>query len=139
VRGWLLDVNTLLGCGWKSHANHAELIGWLLRSNEWATCPISESGFVRISMTKAYEASFDDAQKSLATLCALEGHRFVIDDVSAASLPTLASYKETTDAHLVTLANLHGLRLATLDRELIGKPWAMGVAESPPSSLTPDI
>jgi predicted nucleic acid-binding protein len=139
VRGWLLDVNTLLGCGWKSHANHAVLLGWLLQVNEWATCPIVESGFVRISMTKAYEASFYDAQKSLATLRALEGHRFVTDDVGAASLPTLTSYKETTDAHLVTLAKRHGLRLATLDRELITKPWAMGVAESPLSSLTSEL
>jgi hypothetical protein len=76
-------------------------------------------------------ATFDDAQKSLATLRALRGHRFLTDDVAAALLPVLSSYKDTTDAHLVTLAKRHGLRLATLDATLIGKSWAAGAAENP--------
>lgn len=108
MNGWLLDVNVLLACGWKSHADHVALLDWLLHASEWATCPLTESGFVRISMTTAYRAAFDDARKSLATLRALKGHRFVVDDVDAASLPLLASYSETTDAHLVTLAKRQG-------------------------------
>ena len=39
--------------------------------------------------------------------------------------------KDTTDAHLVTLARRHGLKLATLDEILITKPWAVGIAENP--------
>ena len=39
--------------------------------------------------------------------------------------------KDTTDAHLVTLAKRHGLKLATLDEALLAKPWAAGVAENP--------
>ena len=127
----MLDVNVLLACGWKSHVDHSTLLGWLLQVNDWATCPITESGFMRISMTTAYQATFDNAQKSLATLRALRGHRFVVDDVEAALLPVLTSYKDTTDAHLVTLAKRHGLKLATLDGTLIAKPWAAGVAENP--------
>jgi uncharacterized protein len=103
VNGWLLDVNVLLGCAWKSHADHAALLQWLLQTKSWATCPLTESGFVRISMTTAYRASFEDARKSLTTLRALPGHHFVADNVDAASLPTLTSSKDTTDAHLVTL------------------------------------
>ena len=131
MSGWLLDVNVLLGCGWKSHADNLALLSWLLQANDWATCPLTESGFMRISMTTAYQATFDDARKSLATLRALRGHRFLSDDVDAALLPVLSSYKDTTDAHLVTLAKRHGLRLATLDGSLITKPWAAGIAENP--------
>ena len=131
MNGWLLDINVLLGCSWKSHADNTALIGWLLQVNDWATCPLTESGFMRISMTTAYHASFDDARRSLATLCALRSHRFLTDDVKAALLPVLSSYKDTTDAHLVILAKRHGLKLATLDGTLIGKPWAIGVAENP--------
>jgi len=131
VSGCLLDVNVLLACGWKSHVDHSTLLGWLLQVNDWATSPITESGFMRISMTTAYHATFDNARKSLATLRALRGHRFVVDDVEAALLPVLTSYKDTTDAHLVTLAKRHGLKLATLDGTLIAKPWAAGVAENP--------
>lgn len=106
MNGWLLDVNVLLACGWKSHAENQTLLGWLLQVNDWATCPLTESGFMRISMTTAYQATFDDARKSLATLRALPSHRFLTDDVEAALLPVLSSYKDTTDAHLVTLAKL---------------------------------
>lgn len=51
MKGWLLDVNILLGCSWKSHADHSALLDWLLQADEWATCPITELGFVRVSMT----------------------------------------------------------------------------------------
>ncbi len=135
MSGWLLDVNTLLGCAWKTHADHNALLSWLVQVKDWATCPMTQSGFMRIRMTVAYRASFEDARKSLATLRALPGHRFLTDDVDAASLPVLTKYKDTTDAHLVTLAKRHGLMLATLDGELITKPWAAGVAENPLSSL----
>ena len=128
---WLLDVNVLLGCGWKSHSDHPALLAWLLQLPDWATCPLTESAFMRISMTTAYQATFDDTRKSLATLRALRGHRFLTDDVHAALLPVLTSYKDTTDAHLVTLARRHTFKLATLDTTLLGKPWAFGVAENP--------
>lgn len=128
---WLLDMNVLLGCGWKSHPGHPALLDWLLRTQDWATCPLTESAFMRISMTTAYQATFDDTRRSLTTLCALRGHRFLVDDVNAALLPALKSYKDTTDAHLVTLAKRHGLKLATLDASLLSKTWAAGVAENP--------
>jgi hypothetical protein len=50
VSGWLHDVNVLLGCGWKSHADNSALLGWLFQARDWATCPLTESGFMRISM-----------------------------------------------------------------------------------------
>ncbi len=131
MSGWLLDVNALLACAWKSHADHAPMLAWLLQTPQWATCPLTESGFVRISMSAAFQARFEDARTSLATLRALPWHRFLTDDVEAAALPVLTSYKETTDAHLVTLAKRHRLRLATLDAALTRQPWAVGVAENP--------
>lgn len=136
MSGWLLDVNVLLACAWKTHAEHPALLHWLLRANHWATSSIVELGFLRVSMTSAYEASFADAQQSLATLLAIKGHRFLADDVNTASLPTLTSYRETTDAHLVTLAKRHRLVLATLDMALIVKPWAIGIAQNPLLSKT---
>jgi predicted nucleic acid-binding protein len=78
VSGWLLDVNVLLGCGWKSHAEHAALLRWLQKVEEWAACPVTELGFVRIGMTTAYQASFDDARKSLVTLRGLSDRKSVV-------------------------------------------------------------
>lgn len=128
---WLLDVNSLLACGWRTHADHSGMLNWLMRVGDWATCPITESGFVRISMTVAYQASFENARQSLSSLRALPGHRFIKDDVDAASLPLLTSHKEVTDGHLVSLAKRHGFKIATLDAALIKKAWATGIAENP--------
>ena len=57
-----------------------------------------------------------------ALLGLLAGHRFLSDDVHAALLPAFSSYKHTTDAHLVTLAKRHQVKLATLDTALIAQP-----------------
>lgn len=86
---------------------------------------------MRISLTQAYDASFDDAQQSLATLRALKGHHFVVDDVNAKLLPALTSHRDTSDAHLVILAKRSTRRLATLDAMLLKKSWADGIAENP--------
>jgi predicted nucleic acid-binding protein len=94
------------------------------------TCAISELGFVRISLSSAYAATWEDVQESLKKLHARNGHQFLADDVKGTDAPETSS-KDTTDAHLVALAKRHGLRLATLDRILASKSWAAGIAENP--------
>jgi predicted nucleic acid-binding protein len=49
----------------------------------------------------------------------------------SAALPVISSFKDTTDAHLVTRAKRHDLKLATLDAGLVTRPWAAGVAQNP--------
>ena len=88
-------------------------------------------GFLRVSMSVAYGASFGDAQTALQALLQLKAHRFLTDAVAADSLPALASGNDVADAHLVRLAASHGLKLATLDGTLSQKAWAAGIAEKP--------
>jgi len=128
---YLLDVNVLLAAAWSSHAAHARVNRWLSKVAEFATAPVTQMGFLRVSMSAGYGASFGDAQTALGAILKLKSHRFLRDGVVAASLPVLASGKDVTDAHLVRLAAGHGLKLATLDEILCKKPWAAGVAESP--------
>jgi predicted nucleic acid-binding protein len=64
----LLDVSFLLACGWSSHARHAAARTWLERQSAFATNPLAELGFVRVSMTPGYRASFADAQAALANI-----------------------------------------------------------------------
>ena len=127
----VLDVNLLVACAWSSHAFHSRANRWLNSASQFATAPITQMGFLRVSMSQAYGSSFGDAQAALQAILQLPSHRFLADAVQANSLPTLSGGKEVTDAHLVKLAGNHGLRLATLDDELCGKPWAIGIAENP--------
>jgi len=91
---------------------------------------IMELGFMRVSLSPAYTATWQDAHRSLSNLLARPRHRFLPDDVSAIASPE-TSYKDTTDAHLVQLAKRHGMRLATLDAALIAQPWAKRIAINP--------
>jgi len=127
----LLDVNLLLACAWSSHADHVRANRWLNAQPEFATAPVTQMGFLRVSMSAAYGAPFGDAQIALNAILQLKSHRFLTDAVQADALPTLAGGQDVTDAHLVRLAASHGLKLATLDGGLCKKPWATGIAENP--------
>ena len=47
----LLDVNALVALAWDSHVHHAAVRAWFSTNSRdgWSTCPVTESGFVRVS------------------------------------------------------------------------------------------
>lgn len=118
----LLDVNALVALAWDSHVHHEAVRAWFATKSAdgWATCPVTESGFVRVSSnpkvlpgTIAVEA----ARGVLSALRAAGGHRFLTNDVSLADsdVPPIVGHQQVTDAQLLTLARRHGLRLVTFD------------------------
>lgn len=118
----LLDVNALVALAWDSHVHHAAMLKWFAAegSSGWATCPITESGFVRVSSNpKALPSAIgiSAARGVLTALRALDGHRFLSDDVSIVDtdVPEVAGYRQVTDAHLLTLARRSEMRLVTFD------------------------
>ncbi len=118
----LLDVNALVALAWDSHVHHARMRSWFAENSSqgWATCPITESGFVRVSANpKVLPAAIgiDAARAVLSALRALESHRFLTDDVSLSDgdIPRVTGYRRVTDAHLLTLARRRGVRLVTFD------------------------
>lgn len=133
---YLLDVNLLLACVWRSHAQHSRASAWLDRQAVFATCPLSQLGFLRVSLSPGYRATPGDALAALDDLTSRKGSRFVADDLPADGIPTVSSHADVTDAYLVALAKSHGFRLATLDGSLCAKEWAQGVAENPLGGVT---
>jgi toxin-antitoxin system PIN domain toxin len=130
----LLDVNALVALAWDSHVHHVTMRGWFAanRSAGWATCPITESGFVRVSSNPKVLPSpigVDAARGVLAALRSLEGHRFLLDDVSIADadIPVIAGHRQVTDAHLVALARRRGTRLVTFDAGVLALAEARDV------------
>ena len=122
----LLDVNALVALAWDSHVHHATMRAWLTAndSSEWATCPITESGFVRVSSNPIVLPSaigVDAARGVLTALRAHSGHRFLTDDVSMSDsdVPSIAGYRQVTDAHLLTVARRHEVRLVTFDSSIL--------------------
>jgi toxin-antitoxin system PIN domain toxin len=122
----LLDVNALVAMAWDSHVHHVAMRDWFAAegSSGWATCPITESGFVRVSSNpKALPSpiGISAARAVLTALRALDGHRFFVDDISIVDpdVPEVAGYRQVTDAHLLTLARRSGMRLVTFDAGII--------------------
>lgn len=128
---YLLDVNLLLACVWRSHAQHAKASAWLDRQKTFATCPIAQLGFLRVSLSPGYRAAHEDALAALHDLTSRRGSAFIADDLHPDRIPAVSSHADVTDAYLVTLAKAHGLKLATLDESLCAKSWARGIAENP--------
>ena len=124
----LLDVNLLLALAWPNHVHHELAHQWFrsVHTSGWATCPLTQSGFVRVScnrMVLPEAATPSDAVQLLRELVQLPGHVFWSDEISIAAsdvfpLEHLIGHRQVTDAHLLALAISHEGRLATLDRKI---------------------
>jgi uncharacterized protein len=127
---YLLDINILIAWGWSDHPHHERVDRWIRvvtsrRAELLHSTPISEIGFVRISVQKSLETvSIQEAAERLDHLLTKLGthHRFLSDDLSSRrDFPAWCkSSKHTTDAHLLALAKKHGIQLATLDTGIPG-------------------
>ena len=49
----LLDLNVLLAVAWPNHQFHASANSALSRKNRWATCALTQLGFIRLSSNPA--------------------------------------------------------------------------------------
>lgn len=118
----LLDVNALVALAWDSHVHHASIRRWFQEHGEqgWATCPVTESGFVRVSSNPRVLPAAISINDSLYVLSAMRSqgaHRFLTDDVSPLDedVPRVHGYRQVTDARLLALAARNGLSLVTFD------------------------
>ena len=125
MRACLVDTNVLIALLWPSHTQHARAARWFgrHRSRGWATCPLTEAGFVRIVSNPAFSRDAvtpREAASLLAANTAAADHLFWPDDVSFGDAATFAGarlvgHQQVTDAYLLGLALHRGGVLATLD------------------------
>jgi toxin-antitoxin system PIN domain toxin len=125
MRPYLLDTNILIALAWPNHVHHQEAAEWFDRKAAAAfrTCPLTQTGFVRISSNPSFSAAAVLPAEAIALLqriIGLPGHGFWADDLPVpdafAGFPMLGSHRQITDGYLLSLAVAHGGILATLDR-----------------------
>ncbi len=124
----LLDVNILVALAWPNHVHHSAAHAWFDQVGRagFATCSVTQSGFVRVSSNARAipdARSPREASEILRRITALPGHVFWSDDVEIASSVHIAwerlgSHNRVADAHLLALALQRGARLATFDRAM---------------------
>jgi len=128
MRIQLPDVNVLLALLNPSHPHYPVAKQWLDNEGQfdWATCPLTENGFLRLytqSLQKSQTGEFEDALFLLDTLKQTykTTHHFWDDSISFSD-PTLflpskiAGHKQITDVYLLGLCQGNGGTLVTLDQ-----------------------
>jgi uncharacterized protein len=128
VSGFLLDVNVLIALLWPPHEAHARAQRWFAHNARqgWATCAMTQAGFVRIVSNPAFSShavSPRDAQEVLSGSLQHPAHRFWAEDIGVAEAfahfgRLLLGHQQVTDAYLLGLAIHKKGRLATLDAGL---------------------
>lgn len=126
----LPDVNVLIALAWPNHVHHAAAWSWFNANREqgWATCPLTEAGFVRVSCNPSvvrHTVTPLDAIAVLERLTQLGSHSFWSLDRSIVHLPEsivarLQGYRQITDALLLATAMQREGQLATLDAGMEG-------------------
>ncbi len=124
----LLDVNALIALLWEDHSFHGNMARWFARHARagWATCAITQSGFIRVMMQPAlaqHGRTLADLADVLAHNVAQPSHRllsldFAFADVLACCTGGVVGHRQVTDAYLLTAAMRAGMKLLSFDRGL---------------------
>jgi uncharacterized protein len=138
MTAYLLDTNMLIALLWPSHTQHALALKWFARrrAKGWATCPITEAGFVRITSNPAFSRDAVTPREAiglLATNTAASDHRFWPDELPLSEAVAFAGarlvgHQHVTDAFLLGLAIHRKGVLATLDERIaaLAEPDSVG-------------
>ncbi len=117
----------LLALAWPSHIYHTMAQTWFLKNAKsgWATCPLTQCGFIRISSNPSFSKDAVTPHEALHILhrnISSPNHIFWPDDISFDIQPPvvslLSSHRQVTDAYLLSLAVNKGGKLVTLDRKI---------------------
>jgi toxin-antitoxin system PIN domain toxin len=124
----LLDVNLLVALFDPDHIHHEVAHDWFEdnRAGGWATCPVTENGFVRVLTNPAYGSAVTrplDLLVRLRQFCSSGNHAFWADSISIREpglfdAAMIRGHRQLTDVYLLGLAVQMGGRLATFDRTI---------------------
>lgn len=120
----LLDINVLLALLDADHADHRRARDWLGAEIDrgWASCAITENGFVRIVSNPRYPSPMPVAEAAarLEEATRSERHSFWPCDLSLldrrlVERSRVHGPRQVTDVYLLALAVHHGGRFVTFD------------------------
>jgi len=124
----LLDVNLLVALFDPDHVHHELAHDWFAdhHDNGWATCPVTENGFVRVVSHPNYGAASGRVSEFISLLRQFtqsEHHTFWVDSISLRDEKIFkASYirghRQVTDIYLLGLAVAMKGCLVTFDRTI---------------------
>lgn len=128
MKAALLDINILAALLWPTHEHHDVAHRWFgdRAAGPWATCSLTQLGFVRIVTNPAFSRDALSPVEALALISenlAHPAHEFWSDTLQVPLAlkgmdARLQGYRQVTDADLLALAHRRKGVLATFDRGL---------------------
>ena len=125
----LLDVNVLTAMLWPAHEHHEAAHRWIGARAQagWASCPLTQLGFVRLVSNPAFSRDSLSPSHAAALLTdnlRHERHEFWKDTLPVAAAvkdldDRLQGHNQWTDAYLLATAIAHKGLLATFDRGVV--------------------
>ncbi len=125
---YLLDVNVLVALIDPGHVAHNAAHNWFegLGREDWASCPLTENGVIRVVGHPRYPntpGSPAAVAEIVSAMRNLHGHSFWPDDFSLVGSEgvdpsRILTSAQVTDTYLLALARSKHGRLATFDRKL---------------------
>jgi uncharacterized protein len=125
----LLDVNVLIALFWPAHNDHQNAQNWFRHHSRrgWATCPLTQSSFVRIvsnPMISRSGVTVEESTRLLAKNLEHPSHVFwpaetryldLIESFAA----RIVGHQQVTDAYLLGMAIHNRGTLVTTDRGIL--------------------
>ena len=138
----LLDINVLLALLDSDHIEHERARAWIDAEIDsgWASCAITQNGFVRVVTQPRYPSPVSPTQAIdlLEQACAEPHHVFwacdvTLLDASAVDRTRVHGPRQVTDAYLLALAIHHEGRFVTFDQSI---PISAVLAATPANLTT---
>ena len=129
IRRSLLDLNVLIALAEPGHSHHRRAHEWLNTSGKsnWALCPLTEAGFIRVTTNPSFRPvarSMDQAKAILEMLKAYPGYSYWEIDESWVTLTArfaarILGHQLVTDAYLLGMVIKEQSVLVTFDKGLV--------------------
>ncbi len=136
MKAALLDINVLLALAWPNHQHHLQAHEWFSAnaSKGWATCALTQLGFIRLSSNPAFSLNAVSPRNAAVLLGAWTRHQaHVFLDSPPAEDESIyggvLGHKQVNDAWLVEVARRNNACLITLDRRAAAHAKVDGLVE----------
>jgi uncharacterized protein len=134
----LLDVNFLVALFEPDHVHHDIAHDWFAenRMSGWATCPVTETGLIRVLASSRLREGGVATSKLADLLRGFRAGKFFewwdtgvsLTDQRLFNLAAIRGHRQVTDIYLAGLAQSRGGKLVTFDRTIL---WSAIVGAKP--------
>lgn len=125
---YLLDINVLIALAWDDHVHHEAAHDWFASHMQegFATCHVTQSGFVRISLNPkisgvTVQVTAQDVLTMLNDFTSQENHSFWNDgpvETNSGLWGTVTGHGQVTDLNLFLIARRNSGKFVTFDAAL---------------------